>query len=142
VAETSVLPVIESETESCTFRYRRLRLASTARVEAPRPAIAETSPLAYVLSLAERQKLSLPNMVDCNLRRRATTYLASDYASWQKVDSREAWEKFRDPRITTLRNWMGAFPARTPLDGRVTKEYTGQGYRRQDLIYQSRPGLW
>ena len=28
------------------------------------------------------------------------------------------------------------------LNTRIIKEFRGWGYRRQDLIYQSRPGLW
>jgi len=45
-------------------------------------------------------------------------------------------------RISALKASMGEFPARTPLRTRVTKEFEGAGYRRQDLIYQSWPGMW
>ena len=140
--ETSVLPVIESETGTCTSRYRRLHLSPNATVQAAQAPLASPSPLAYVLTSAERAKLGLAGMVDRNLRERARKLLAPGYESWLKVDSREAWERYRDPRIAALRKWMGPFPERVPLAVRVTKEYAGEGYRRQDLVYQSRPGLW
>ena len=56
--------------------------------------------------------------------------------------TREDWERFRDPKIAALKASVGEFPARTPLQTQVTKEFQGEGYRRQDLIYQSRPGMW
>jgi cephalosporin-C deacetylase-like acetyl esterase len=52
------------------------------------------------------------------------------------------WERFRDVRISELKASLGEFPARTPLRTRVTKEFEGAGYRRQDLLYQSWPGMW
>ncbi|MFN7924919.1 MAG: acetylxylan esterase [Bryobacteraceae bacterium] len=141
-AEISMLPTIESETATAASRYRRMRLSAASRVQAPRPNIAEPSPLTYVLTSAERSQVSVVNMVDRNLRARARTYLATDWEAWQQVNSREAWEKFRDARLGALRKWMSEFPAHTQLDTRITKEFAGQGYRRQDLIFQSRPGLW
>lgn len=49
---------------------------------------------------------------------------------------------FRDPRLEALRTALGKFPPRCPLDTRVTSEFQGKGYRREDLAYQSQPGVW
>ncbi|MCX6625893.1 MAG: hypothetical protein NTY38_33485, partial [Acidobacteria bacterium] len=141
-AEASVLPVMESETAAAAARYRRLRLSTASQPDAPRSQLAAASPLTFVLSAAERQKLGLAGMLERNLRQRARSYLAQDFETWRKVDSRVAWESFRGPRIAALRKWLGEFPARTALDTRVMKEYRSQGYRRQDIVYQSRPDLW
>lgn len=140
--EASVLPVIESDTALCTARYRRLRL-SAGRAPAGVPAAAAApSPLDYVLSPGERRELAVAGMVERQQRQRAKRILEADLARWQAVESRDDWERFRNARIAALRSWMGPFPARTALDVRVLKQYAGAGYRRQNLVYRSRPGVW
>src|SRR5439155_22027442 len=37
---------------------------------------------------------------------------------------------------------LGIFPARSPLQARVVSEFRGDGYRRENLVYPSQPGLW
>jgi cephalosporin-C deacetylase-like acetyl esterase len=144
--EISVLPVIQSETPLCPARYRRMQLAATApSALALRPGAAEapeTPGLAFVLSPEQRRKMGLAGMVDRHIRTRVLKHLEADRDDWKSVNSRAGWERFRAPRLNALRTWLGEFPPRTPLAVRVSKEFSDQGYRRQDLIYQSRPGLW
>src|SRR4029077_9434273 len=59
-----------------------------------------------------------------------------------QVKTAADWERFREPRLKALANSLGEFPPRSALNTRIIKEFQGKDYRRQDLIYQSRPGLW
>jgi cephalosporin-C deacetylase-like acetyl esterase len=63
--------------------------------------------------------------------------------AWQDVKSRADWEKLRDTRMEALRASLGQFPQR-PADLKtcVTRTLDGDGYRIEDLLFESRPGLW
>src|SRR5262249_41463106 len=140
--ETSVLPVIQSETALCPARYRRLTLvdkdpSQLAHLDQP-PVSLDAS----VLSPEQRKPMSLCAMLDRQIRGRVRTSLEPENHERDRMQTRADWERFRDPRLQALAASFGAFPSRTPLQTRVTKEYPGAGYRRQDLVYQSRPGLW
>jgi cephalosporin-C deacetylase-like acetyl esterase len=63
--------------------------------------------------------------------------------AWQQVRGRADWEKFRDTRLEALRASLGQFPPKpTDLKVRVTRTLEGDGYRVENLIFESRPGLW
>jgi dienelactone hydrolase len=144
--EVSVLPVIQSETALCPARYRRLHLAAVPPSALVRNqetyAAPETPAIALVLSAEQRRERRLAEMVALHLRQRAMRMLESDQEEWAKVNTRSDWERYRAGPLKALREWLGPFPQRTSLAVEVTKEYSGNGYRRQDLLYQSRPGLW
>jgi cephalosporin-C deacetylase-like acetyl esterase len=62
--------------------------------------------------------------------------------AWEQVKSRADWEKFRDARLQALRASLGRFPpVPQQVKVRVTRELRGDGYRLQNLVYESRPGL-
>ncbi len=66
----------------------------------------------------------------------------ADAAAWQNVKSRADWEPFRDVRIKALRASLGSWP--TPpkdLKVRVTGSHQGDGYRIDNLVYETQPGL-
>ncbi len=138
--EVSVLPQIHTETLACPARYRRLRLSSGSRVAAAAPAKSAPHPLAAY----DRRVLAASGtgMIDRHQRERIRRVLESERSEWDAVTSREQWERFRDPRIRALRASLGTLPPRVPLNAIVSKEYQGQGYRRQDVVYRSRPDLW
>lgn len=137
--ETSVLPVIETETLVCPARYRRLHLVN-GPAATPIQAVARPHPLESV----NRRVLpaSGMGMIDRHQRLRTQRILEQERREWDAVNSRESWERFRNPRIAALRKSLGDFPARVPLRTIVSKEYRGTGYRREDLVYQSRQDLW
>ncbi len=138
--ELSVLPVTQSDTPLCPARYRRLMLVEKVRtITDP-----HTAPLVEgnVLSAEQRKQLALAGMVNAQLRNHAIRILESERKDWDQVNTVADWERFRDPRVKALAASLGEFPARTPLQTRVTKVFPGEGYRRQDILYQSRPGLW
>jgi cephalosporin-C deacetylase-like acetyl esterase len=62
--------------------------------------------------------------------------------AWQEVQSRSDWEKYRDVRLQALREALGPFPpAPRDLKVRVTRTLQGDGYRIENLVFESRPGL-
>jgi cephalosporin-C deacetylase-like acetyl esterase len=137
--EISLLPVTESDTALCPWRYRRLVLAEKGQpISKPREPEFNTR----VLSEQERRDRKLPSMIEAHIRSRVDRITASVQRQWEQVSTREDWERFRKPKIDALAAMFSRFPARAALKTRVTKEFVGEGYRRQDLVYQSRPGLW
>jgi dienelactone hydrolase len=145
--EESELPVTQSDTPLCTPRYRRLQF-----VEAAPPPLASSPPQAVssglaaldgrVLSPEERKKLSIASMLNHQLADQFNRMADTVRREWDQVNTRADWERFRDVRISALKTSLGEFPPRAPLQTRITKEFEGDGYRRQDLIYQSWPGMW
>src|SRR5262249_15731386 len=140
--ETSVLPVIQSETALCPARYRRMELMD----KDPSQLTPSLDPPAYieasVLSADQRKTMNLSGMVDRHVRSRVRSIVEAEKRQRGRIQTRADWERFRDPRLKALAASLGGFPPRTPLHTQVTKEYAGSGYRRQDLVYESRPGLW
>ncbi len=62
--------------------------------------------------------------------------------AWRKIATREDWERYRDAKLAALRASLGA-PVEPPKDlkVRVTRTIEGEGYRIENLVYESRPGL-
>jgi len=66
-----------------------------------------------------------------------------DAEAWAKVKSRDDWEKFCAPRIEALRQSLGIFPAAPKdLNMHVTRTIEGDGYRIENLVYESHAGVW
>lgn len=66
-----------------------------------------------------------------------------DREAWNEVKTKADWEKFRDKRIKALRESLGAWPG-VPKNMaiRVTKTIEADDYRIDNLLYESRPGVW
>ncbi|HKW96163.1 MAG TPA: acetylxylan esterase [Bryobacteraceae bacterium] len=112
----------------------------------PKPARAVIPELAWlpanVWTDAEHDRLHDTRMLENSLRVRAGTIADDEKHAWQKVDSREAWESFRDQRLAALRKWLGPFPERTDLHAMSTRGANfGNGFVIQKLIFESRPHL-
>lgn len=66
-----------------------------------------------------------------------------DREAWNKVKTKEDWEKFRDERIKALRESLGIWPeAPKNMPVRVTRTIEAADYRIDNLLYESRPGVW
>ncbi len=145
--ETSVLPVTESVTPYCPARYRRLTLKDIDpnRTHSS-PLVPPGGNLAFlpsrVLSTEERRQLAIPEMLPRYIHNRVLKSLRVERRDWDQVQTRSDWEHFRDARLKALAASLGEFPPRGPLQTRVSKDFRGDGYRRQDLVYQSQPGVW
>jgi cephalosporin-C deacetylase-like acetyl esterase len=81
-------------------------------------------------------------MLGSDLRARQGAANRADRDAWQRVKSRLDWEAFRDQRLNALRASLGPFP-QPPADLkiRVTKTLGGDGFRIENLVFESRPGL-
>ena len=147
--ETNVIPVVLGETAVNPARYRRMALMGAQRGEqtAAEPAANRVpgtlaSLESNVLSSSERSGLKIEGMLEAHLRTRVRRVLEAEAAEWAQVDSRAGWERFRDRRLGALRAFIGEMPERVPLEMNVGGEYRGQGYRRLNIVYRSRPTLW
>ncbi len=145
--DTSVSPVTESVTPICSARYRRLRLVDQSPSQLTGIPLAKAgSNLAFapsrVFSEQQRKEMQLDAMLDRHIRGRVLKTLEKEKRDWDQVKTVRDWERFRDPRLKALAASLGEFPARTPLQVKVGKEFRGDNYRREDLAYQTRPGLW
>ncbi len=145
--ETSVLPVTQTVTPYCPSRYRRLVLAAQEPKQLHGEALKEPNgALAFlpasVLSSEQRKQMALSDMLDRNIHNRVLKILQKEKQDWDRVQTLRDWESFRDTRQKALAASIGKLPARQPLQSHVVKEYRGDGYKRQDLVYQTRPGFW
>ncbi len=62
--------------------------------------------------------------------------------AWRKIQTRADWERYRDRRIEALRLSLGTFPAPpSDLKVRITRALEGEGFRIENLVFESRPGL-
>lgn len=81
----------------------------------------------------------LPRHAEARLRQanRAST------AAWERIKTRADWEAFRQEKLAALKRSLGPFPE-PPRDLRVkvTGSQAGDGYVVQNLLYESRPGLF
>jgi cephalosporin-C deacetylase-like acetyl esterase len=67
---------------------------------------------------------------------------AADRRAFDEVKTRADWERFRDVRLQALRASLGQFPpAPKDLKVRVTRTAEVDGYRVDNIVYQTRPGL-
>ena len=90
----------------------------------------------------QRNQLQVSRMVENSLRARMATIADEEKRAWQKVDSRDTWERFRDQRLGALRRWLGPWPDRTPLHPVVTyRADYGDGFVIENIVFESRPHL-
>jgi cephalosporin-C deacetylase-like acetyl esterase len=91
---------------------------------------------------AEEQK-ALGSSVADGIRRRRQELNERSTAAWQAIKTREDWEKFRKQELEALQASLGRFPAPPKsLNVRVTSTVPGEGFRIDNLVFESRPGLW
>jgi dienelactone hydrolase len=77
-----------------------------------------------------------------SLRQRVAEVNRRDIDNWNHITTREQWEKYRDERIAALKKSLGQFPD-PPKQTKVmtTKTIPGDGFRIENVIYESRPGF-
>jgi dienelactone hydrolase len=78
---------------------------------------------------------------DLRARRRAANDRSS--GEWRAIKGRAEWEAFRKIKLDALRRSLGTFPALgAELKTRVTGRLVGDGYQIENVLFESRPGLW
>jgi dienelactone hydrolase len=85
----------------------------------------------------------LAGMVERDIRGRVHAALQREANAFAQVKNRADWERYRDTRIEALRKSLGPLPERGgDLKVKVARTFQGDGYQRDDLVYESRPGLF
>jgi dienelactone hydrolase len=93
--------------------------------------------------LSKEQRREAAGMIDRDIDRRTTEANARNRDAWSKIKTREQWEKYRDQRIEQLRRSLGSYPPPPEkLNVRVTAVVNGDGFKIENLVYESRPGQW
>ena len=83
-----------------------------------------------------------PNILDGILARKVAEVNAKDVADWRSLDSRVAWEAFKQPRIEALERSLGTFPdPPNTVDAWTTREVDAGDYVIDMLVFESRPGI-
>ena len=93
--------------------------------------------------LSDKSRNEARDAIERDLERRKHVVNDQNRAEWAKIKTREQWEKYRDERYSRLRASLGTFPdppKRLPVE--VTSVVKGDGYRIENLLYESRPGQW
>src|SRR6185295_311651 len=83
-----------------------------------------------------------PKMIGRDARARIDEANRRESDAWSKIRTREEWEAYRDRRIGALRASLGA-TADVPrtLGVKVARKLDGDGFRIENLVYESRPEL-
>ncbi len=93
--------------------------------------------------LSEQQRQDYSSMVRNDLRARIQKANRQSSSKWDSINNREEWEQFCDAKIKALKDSLGRFPDPPEnLNVHVTGSLEGDGYQIENLIYESRPGLW
>jgi cephalosporin-C deacetylase-like acetyl esterase len=93
--------------------------------------------------LSKEQRRDAAGMIDRDINRRTTEANARNREEWSKIKTREQWEKYRDERIARLRRSLGDFPPPPEkLNVKVTGIVEGDGFKIENVMYESRPGQW
>src|SRR5437667_1968223 len=95
---------------------------------------------ANVFSIQERQAAA--RMIETDVQRRLRESNERSSAEWKSITSRTEWERFRTAKLAALRNSLGQPVTPVPLRQRVTGALSGERYQMENVVFQSRSGLW
>jgi cephalosporin-C deacetylase-like acetyl esterase len=114
---------------------RRDSLAEFVRQIDPRVA---TAPDAESPASAEE----LRRMLSDDVRERRRLVNEQDVRRWRGLRSVEDWRRMKKSRMEALQRSLGEFPEPPrELNVRVTRTISGDGFRIECLVFESRPGL-
>lgn len=100
-------------------------------------------------SLAEADLSVLPTssdgvapgkLLELNLKQDVYQQLDARRTALGEIKSRAECEKWKKERREFFVKQLGGFPERTPLNARVVRRLNGDGYRVENVIFESRPG--
>ncbi len=92
--------------------------------------------------LSKEQRSDARGVIDRSIQKSTAEFTGRHREEWAKIKTREQWEKYRDERIGRLRQALGDFPQPGKPNVRVTGVLNGDGYKIENLLYESRPGQW
>ncbi len=79
-------------------------------------------------------------LLELDLKQQAWQQLDARRAAFGEIKSRAECEKWKKERREFFARQLGGFPERTPLNARVVRRLNGDGYRVENIIFESRPG--
>ncbi|MBX3398161.1 MAG: hypothetical protein KF873_05435 [Gemmataceae bacterium] len=88
------------------------------------------------------ERKALAGMMGEHLRARQKEANDRSTAAWKAIRNREQWEAFVTPKLAALRASLGTFPEAKAPTVRVASTVEGDGFAIDNLLYESRPGLW
>ena len=92
--------------------------------------------------LPPEQRQELANTLRRDVEARCRAVNQQDRADWSKLRSRADWEEFRDQRIDALLLSLGPLPPiPEDLRGQVMRTFDGDGFRIENTLFESRPGV-
>src|SRR5262245_51570234 len=110
---------------------------------AAQPGLAEQLRSIQPNLFSDAERKSNAQMLRNDVTKRRDAANQRDAQAWAQVKSRNDWEKFRAPRIDALRRSLGQFPAAPKtVKPHVTGTLEGDGYRIENLAYESRSGVF
>ena len=80
-------------------------------------------------------------MLARDVRSRVQAASLRENGDWDAVKTRDDWEKFRQPRLGALRESLGLPAAQPGARGARHRTLDGDGYRIENIVFESRPGL-
>jgi len=93
--------------------------------------------------LSDDQRPRSAQMLRESARSRVRSANQSDREGWLRIHTRSDWEKWTAPRLQALRSSLGIFPPPPQdLQIRLTRVMEGDGYQIENLVFQSRPGVF
>lgn len=83
-----------------------------------------------------------PNSLYHYIAGQAYTYLDLRSDKIATIHSLPQWKERQQWIKKTLQETVGAFPAKTPLNAKITKSSDEDGYRLENIVYESQPGYY
>lgn len=94
-----------------------------------------------VIVLGTVRQPPLASMLARDVAARLRQANRAETQTWGQVKSRADWERYRDVRLQALRSSLGVETAPQKVRVRITGTHEGDGYRVDNLVFESRPGL-
>ncbi len=90
-----------------------------------------------------KEAKALRTTVSREIRARRDAVNQRESRNWNAIKTKEDWERYRNPRLEALRRSLGQFPPkRDTMPIRVTGRKHASGFIVENVVYESRPGLW
>ena len=84
----------------------------------------------------------LAGMLWDDARKRIRAANERESERWRQIKTKSDWQTYRDARLRAMRESLGPFPQPSKdLKLKVTRTLDGEGYRIENIVFESRPGL-
>lgn len=78
-----------------------------------------------------------------NVRLRIMAANCRSSADWRQISDRAQWEQYAKQKMRLLEDSFGTFPPPSKdMAVHLTQTLPGEGFKIENLVFESRPGLW